>query len=1057
MLQAYLSEIQRYLSTNSATEHTYRPALKELLSTLLPHLTVVNEPKRERYGVPDYILMRKHDNIPVAFVEAKDLEDKDLEGRKENKEQFDRYRSSLDHIVFTNYLEFQFYEKGEFIESVRIAELLKKDKKIVPLKENFEKFKSLISRFGNAEAQKIVSPTRLAEIMANKARLLANVLEEILTNDQDTNGKLQSQMNAFKSILVHDIKPKDFADVYAQTITYGMFAARLHDTTPDTFSRLEAAMLIPKTNPFLRELFQYIAGFDLDERICWIVDDLAESFRATDMSKIMKGFGERTSQNDPMIHFYEDFLAAYDPKLRKSRGVWYTPKAVVNFIVRAVDDILKKEFNLRDGLADESEIKVDKVVDLTHDRRYSDGRKKVKDTYHRVQILDPATGTGTFLAEVISQIYDTFKGNEGVWQSYVDKHLLPRLNGFELLMASYAMAHLKIDQLLTETGYKSTDKRLRIFLTNSLEEYHKDVDSLFTSLATEANEASHIKRDSPMMVILGNPPYSGISQNDSTWISNLVDEYKYVGKDYFNERKHWLKDDYVKFIRLGQYFVDTRGEGILAYINNHSFLDNPTFRGMRWNLLKSFDKIYIVDLHGNSNKKEVCPDGSKDDNVFDIKQGVSINIFIKTSTKPKNKFADVFHCDVWGRRKSKYDFLTSNNLYSLDFKQLNPTAPFYFFVPKDETGRTKYEKGFAINELMPINSVGIVTARDALVIDFDKEVLLKRIEDFADITKSDDDVRNKFFPNKKVGNYLPGDTSSWSLSKARHTIQKVEHKDVIQPISYRPFDNREIYYHNAMIERPLYKIMQHFILGENVGLVTARSNKSNDCSHFYISKHITETKLGERTTQSCVFPLYLYNTSTDKHVRRPNLKAEIVDKIVKKIGLTFEAEKSGDMDKFAPIDLLDYIYAVLHSPAYREKYNEFLKIDFPRVPYPTSADEFRRLVEIGGELRLIHLMEHEALQEKVKDFPYPIPGNDLIEKVRWEPLSEEIGRVWINDKQYFDNIPITAWEFYIGGYQPAQKWLKDRVGRTLESRYIFTYQRIIKALIMTDEKMKMLN
>lgn len=1058
MLQAYLSEIQRYLSTNSATEHTYRPALKELLSTLLPHLIVVNEPKRERYGVPDYILVRKHDNIPVAFVEAKDLDDKDLEGRKENKEQFDRYRLSLDHLVFTNYIEFRFYEKGEFIECVRIAELRDKDKKIVPLKENFEKFKSLISRFGDAEAQKIVSPTRLAEIMSSKARLLANVLEEILTNDQDKNGKLQSQMKAFKSILVHDITPKDFADVYAQTITYGMFAARLHDTTPNTFSRLEAAMLIHKTNPFLRELFQYIAGFDLDERICWIVDDLAESFRATDMSKIMKGFGERTSQNDPMIHFYEDFLAAYDPKLRKSRGVWYTPKAVVNFIVRAVDDILKNEFNLPDGLADESEIKIDKVVDLTHDRRYSDGRKKVKDTYHRVQVLDPATGTGTFLAEVISQIYETFKGNEGVWQSYVDKHLLPRINGFELLMASYSMAHLKIDQLLTETGYKSSDKRLRIFLTNSLEKYHKDVDSLFTSLATEANEASHIKRDSPMMVILGNPPYSGISQNDSTWISDLVDEYKYVGKDYFNERKHWLKDDYVKFIRLGQYFVDTRGEGILAYINNHNFLDNPSFRGMRWNLLKSFDKIYIIDLHGNSKKKEVCPDGSKDDNVFDIQQGVSINIFIKTGTKPKNKFADVFHFDVWGRRNSKYNFLTSNNLYSLDFKQLNPTAPFYFFVPKDETGRTKYEKGFAINELMPINSSGIVSARDSLVIDRDREQLLQRISYFSDPSRTDDDIRQKFFPVKKSGKYLPGDTRGWSLSRARSMIRNYDHERKIQNLSYRPFDEHFIYYSSDMVDWGRESLFANFLIGNNIGLVVSRQCVS-DWRYVFCTKNICEFNLtgtAGRFGSGYVFPLYIYdnNTSTKGYVRRPNLKAEIVDEIARNIGLTFESEKSGDANKFAPIDLLDYIYAVLHSPAYREKYNEFLKVDFPHVPYPNSANEFRRLVEIGGELRLIHLMEHEALQVKVKDFPYPIPGNDLIEKIRWEPLSEEIGRVWINDKQYFDNIPITAWEFYIGGYQPAQKWLKDRVGHTLESQDIFKYQRIIKALMMTEEKMK---
>lgn len=1041
-IQEYIAEIEKQFLTGYAREHTYRPALKQLLETMLPHLTALNEPARLSCGAPDYILVRG--NIPVAFVEAKDIDNNDLAGRKEHKEQFGRYRSSLDNIAFTDYLDFHFYEKGEFVDSVRIAEV--NGNRIVARKENFEKFKSLIEHFGNAVSQTITSSSKLAEIMANKARLLANVIENVLVKEKDEDGNLKGQMDAFKDILIHDISPKEFADVYAQTITYGMFAARLHDPTPETFSRSEAATLIPKTNPFLRQLFQYVAGYDLDGRISWIVDDLAETFRATDMQKIMSGFGKRTEQNDPMIHFYEDFLSAYDPSLRKSRGVWYTPQAVVHFIVRAVDDILQKEFGLLMGLADTSKISIEQSVEQSHDKRYVDGKKKQKIEFHRVQILDPATGTGTFLAEVVSQIYNKFQGQAGMWQGYVDEHLLPRLNGFELLMASYAMAHLKIDWLLTETGYKPVEnKRLRIFLTNSLEKYHKDTGTLFAQfLAREANGANEIKRDTPVMVVLGNPPYSGISQNNGKWISDLVDDYKYIDHVYFKERKHWLKDDYVKFIRLGQSFVDKNCEGVLAYINNHSFLDNPTFRGMRWNLLKSFDKIYILDLHGNSKKKEVCPDGSKDENVFDIQQGVSINIFIKTGQKPKSGFAEVFHYDVWGKRQVKYDFLAGSDLYSLDFKKVVPTVPFYFFLPKDETGRDEYEEGFRINELMPVNATGVVTMGDPFALAESAEILYDRLQNFIDTPYDAETLNRKFDLGKNYADFI-----------LKSNLKKVS-IDSILPIAYRPFDTQYIYFDNRIVWRPRSKVMRHLLFDDNIGLVFSRQAITNNWSHVQIVNTMIDNRLhySSKGTSLCS-PLYLYDSNIlAGGVRHPNLKPEIVDKIATSIGLEFEAEKSGNTDKFAPIDLLDYIYAVLHSPVYREKYKEFLKTDFPRVPYPTSADEFRRLAGLGSELRQIHLMKHPTLESMITDYLYLGEGNNIVEKVRWEPLSESVGRVWMNSSQYFDNVPLTAWEFYIGGYQPAQKWLKDRTNRVLGFTDLSHWQRIIKALVMTDEIMK---
>ena len=1042
----YTKELNAQYSTGKATEHSYRPALKELLQSLIPKLTVVNEPSRYEFGAPDYILLYK--DTPIAFIEAKDFaKTNDLAGRKENKEQFDRYKQSLDNIIFTDYLDFWLYRNGEFVDSVRLAEL--RGDKIVLVNENEAKFVALIEHLANAQPQKITSSKKLAEIMAGKARLLADVISQLLAKDIEEQSDIYSQMQAFKEVLMHDITTEQFADIYAQTVAYGMFAARLHDPSPEDFTRQEAAALIPRTNPFLRQMFQYIAGYDLDERVAWIVDDLAEIFRVSDINKVMKGYGKRTRQTDPMIHFYENFLSAYNNKLRKNCGVYYTPQPIVSYIVRAVDEILQTEFGLADGLADTSKTKMTILNQKA--------KKRDKDTYeieaHKVQILDPATGTGTFLAEVINVIHDKMQGQQGIWQSYVENELLPRLNGFELLMASYAMAHLKLDMVLSETGYDTTknNERLRVYLTNSLEEHHDTIGTVWANaLSNEANQASHIKRDAPVMVVLGNPPYSGISSNNGAWITSLIDDYKYVNGVHFNERKHWLNDDYVKFIRLGQAFVDKNTEGVLAYINNHSFLDNPTFRGMRWNLMQSFDKIYIIDLHGNSKKKEVCPDGSKDENVFDIQQGVSINIFIKNGKKRKGELAEVYHCDIYSKRQDKYDYLTENSLSSTAFKRLEPNEPFYFFVPRDESNRAEYERGFRMDDVFPLNTTGVLTARDGLVIDIDKSSLHQRIKTFCDMHYSDTDIRSMFFGNRQEGKYPAGDTRGWSLSTARKTIADYDHHTHIKKIDYRPFDTRYIYYHSSMVDWGREKVMRHFIEGDNVGLMTCRQTVI-DWSHIGVSKYIVDdSRVSNKTKErGYVFPLYLYDAQDGKS-RRPNLDMEIVGQIADRIGLTFEAEPSNNEGAFSPFDLLDYIYGILHSPSYRERFNEFLKVDFPRIPYPTNASEFQRIAKIGGELRKVHLMEIK-LPILTK---FNVNGSDTVEIIKvTEGNSEDVIKIWINDKQYFDDVPRIAWEFYIGGYQPAQKWLKDRKGMKLEAKDYLHYAHIISALYRTQELM----
>lgn len=1304
-LTQYLNTLNQRYKLGNATEHTFRGDLQQLIESLVPSIRATNEPKRQKCGAPDYILTKK--DIPVGFIEAKDIGDNDLEGVKKNghKEQFDRYKASLNNLIFTDYLTFVLYRDGEFVTKISIGEASPNPTKggtleIRTLPENFAQFENFIQDFCAHTGQTIKSSKKLAQMMAGKARLLSKVIENVLISDEETDedSTLKAQMQAFKEILIHDITPKGFADVYAQTIAYGMFAARSHDPGLETFSRQEAYELIPKSNPFLKKLFGYIAGLDVDDRIKWIVDDLVNIFLACNVEEMLKNYGKSTKTEDPIIHFYEDFLSEYDPSLRKARGVWYTPAPVVNFIVRAVDDILKTEFDLPHGLADTSKTTIE--VDV-QDKK---GKKATREV-HRVQILDPATGTGTFLAEVIKLVYKKFEGQQGIWNNYVEAHLLPRLNGFELLMASYAMAHLKLDLLLTETGFKPTkDQRFRVFLTNSLEEHHPDTGTLFANwLSTEANEANRVKRDTPVMCIIGNPPYSGISSNNGKWISDLIEDYKYIDGVHFNERKHWLNDDYVKFIRYGQHFIEKNGSGVLAFINPHGFLDNPTFRGMRWNLLKTYDKIYTIDLHGNSKKKEISPDGTPDVNVFDIMQGVAITLFVKTGKKKANELGKIFHYDLFGKREMKYDFLLENSLKTIDYKELKPDKPFLFFVPKNNIGRSDYECGFRIDELFSKNVTGIVTMGDSFVIDNNKEVLYERISNFLNNDYSEDYLNKEFGLGKNYAKWIIENKSKIGLETSS-----------LSKISYRPFDDKWTYFDNKLIWRWRFDVNKNFFNKDNIGLVVGRQSTDEYWCNVQMSKFMIDNRyhFSYKGTAS-QFPLYLYpdtnaqltidtspNPSKGGELGRvPNLNMDIVNQIAEKLGLRFVPEKetspnpskggekdaiseadgavkevlgenvllpsfggagggqtsenteklqsvggndggqtlpdsdeqvkqrpgyvtanlynypyikeirdglkgnqtdaekiiweylrnkktghkirrqhvidnfitdfvclpkklvieidggihlqqkeqdelrtltlnekgykvirftndevfanpifvatqikevlderqtiiqdddsavlsssfgetfpacpdftSGNLFRqargghsfeelgggktFAPIDILDYIYAVLHSPTYREKYKEFLKIDFPRVPFPRRDVEhgvstFWQLVKLGGELRQIHLLESPVVDKYITQ--YPVSGDNVVSMPKYFPIPKnEItgaiqGYVYINDTQYFANVPLTAWSFYIGGYQPAQKWLKDRKGRTLDYEDILHYQKIIVALTETDRIMK---
>ena len=1002
MTEKYLDGIIRKFKTGKTTEHSFRGDLQDFIERTVTGVQAINEPTRQKCGAPDYIIQKK--NIPIGYIEAKDI-DKNLDV-VEKSEQLDRYRASLDNLILTNYLEFRFFVGGEHVDTVKVADIV--NGKIKVYEKEYQKLIDHIRNFCDYQGQTIKSPKQLANLMAQKAVMIRDVIINAL--ECDCAGSLASQRNAFKQILLHDLTDHTFADMYAQTIAYGLFVARLNDTTLDDFTRQEARELVSKNNPFLRQLFDYISGANLDDNLVWIVDDLVEIFRAVDLNKLLRNYGRTTQMSDPFLHFYETFLESYDKVNKEKRGVYYTPQPVVKFIVSAVDSILKTDFNLPHGLADDTTIKHTRTL------YYEKKKKKVKgetvyedvpvttdENVYKVQILDPATGTGTFLAETIRKIYSYFVNQQGIWSQYVDDALIPRLNGFEIMMTPYVMCHLKLDLLLQETGYTTTKQtnRFNVYLTNALEKDETTKYPLFDWLSEEARYAGMIKSEKPIMVVLGNPPYSVSSCNKNDYIDELMEVYK----QDLNERNiQPLSDDYIKFIRMGESFIEKNNEGVLAYISNNSFLDGVIHRQMRKHLMQTFDKIYILDLHGNAKKKETSPDGSKDENVFNIQQGVSINIFVKRGKKNADELAKVYHTELFGEREKKYEYLNANDLSTAGYKELTPTEPYYFFVPKDFSVQEEYDKGFSIEKLFLVNTSGVKTHHDNELIS---------MQPFSIET------------NRKY--------------------------------AYRPFDTRFINYDLKKVVRHRYNIMKHIINKDNIILCSCRQQSTFDFQHVLISTDIVDMCfLSSQTKESTyTFPLYLYEedsnqTSFFTQNRKPNLNTDIVRELEQKLGLTFTPEKEDTTGTFAPVDILDYIYGVLHSNKYRNKYKEFLKIDFPRIPYPENAEYFFKVAQLGKQLREIHLLESPVVNEFITS--YPVGGDNEVVKPEYKD-----NKVYINRTQYFDNVPEIAWNFYIGGYQPAQKWLKDRKGRILSYEDVMHYQKIIKALTETHTLMQQID
>lgn len=740
LLDEYFKALNETYSTHDASEYSYRSALENLLNSLLqPEYQAINEPRNMTCGKPDISIIRKRDAITVASIETKDINKPDLEGKGRNQEQFDRYKKAMNHAVFTDYLRFLFYESGNDTPILDIRIGTCQNDEIIPDSEKGKQLCTFLYKYIGKKIQPIRSATTLADLMAKKSQMMCAILTDLLKENGEDNasGLLKKTYTDLKDSLIQNLDEDGFAKIYSQTVAYGLFAARLNDSTPENFSRAEAAELIPKTNKLLRGIFNDLAGNTIHERISWIIDDLVEMFGATNLQKMF----ERDIRNnrDPLIHFYEDFLKAFNSADRKNFGVWYTPLPIVKFIVESIDILLKNKLSIEEGLADTTTI-----IHKTLDRETE---------LSQVQILDPAVGTGTFLAEIINHIADQYKGQETLWQKYVHSCLLPRLYGFEIQMASYTVAHIKFDMVLAHTGYKTEkDDAFHICLTDSLRKPNKTGESNTGYwISLEQAEADRIKSQRPIMVMLGNPPYNGESQNKADEIEELIEKYKQEPDQILNKKEKakkivdtkWLNNDYVKFIALGQRFIEENGKGIIGYITPNTHLDSLTFRGMRYQLLKTFDNMYIINLHGSNKTKETCPDGSKDENVFGIESGVCITLFVKTGTeKGESSLAKVYYKDVYGKKKDKFDFLEQNDLLALDFEEVTPTSPMYFLLPIKKNMETEFGQGFPVEELFIKKALGICTKRDSIAYQANLSDIKKIIEDFKFLEESE--IKKKY-------------------------------------------------------------------------------------------------------------------------------------------------------------------------------------------------------------------------------------------------------------------------------------------------------------------------
>jgi len=1186
IFKTYLDSLFALAQRGDAREESLYPALEDLLKALSQAqgraIQVTVLPKPTEAGNPDFRVWDGSHQV-IGYIEAK-APGANLD-QAETSAQLQRYLHTFPNLILTDFYEFRLYRNGALLERALLARpFIAQTLKTKPPAEQVKALARLFETFFSFALPPSFTAEGLARDLARRTRFMRDEVIRPELKQQVTvqQGPLYGFYDAFRKYLIASLTEDQFADLYAQTITYGLFAARTRVSPQPAqagtggFNRQAAYALIPATIGILRDVFQFISLGQPSPQMETIVDDIAAVLNAADVQAILTQYYQQGKGDDPILHFYETFLAEYDPETRERRGVYYTPQPVVRYIVRAVHDLLKTRFGLPDGLADE-----------------------------RVTLLDPAAGTLTFPAEAIQLAFQEFTGKYGAGakENFLRGHILPHFYAFELLMAPYAIGHMKIGFLLESLGVPlQAGERFQFYLTNALE--MEDLAQIaipgLASLSQESHQAAQVKKNEPILVILGNPPYSGISANQNEWTEKLLKTdldgaqsyYTVDGQPLGEKNPKWLQDDYVKFLRFAQWKIHKAGRGIVAMITNHGYLDNPTFRGMRQSLLKTFDEIYLLDLHGNSLKRETAPGGGADENVFDIRQGVAIALFVKygetasssqagsageaffhwqtaapvweklkpyaremrknptpaedalwqhlrlnqlgvkfrrqhaigpfivdfyarearliievdgpihetqkeydemrqayleslgyrvvrftneqvlqnmdavlatlqkvlsrphspapspytgkgdASPSPKSGRGPggrVYHAHLYGSRADKYAWLDAHDLSTAGYQPITPESPSYFFTPRQTQNLQTYQSWPSVTEIFPVNSVGIVTARDNLTIRWTPDEMWTTVLTFSQL--SEELARTAF--------QLGEDARDWKVSLAQQDVKREggPHREKIVPILYRPFDVRYTYYTGRSrgfhcMPRP--EVMRHMLAGESLGLITARSNKSGVMDHFFITDKIMETKCGESTTQSALFPLYLYPSTETPDMFHQEQKPNLADWLLPKLSAAY-----GFLP--APEDVLAYIYAVLYSPTYRQKYAQELRTDFPRIPFTADGALFRQMAALGQQLIDLHLLRSTPLLVGGKGgVKYQGQGSDVVEKVRYDAAT---GRVHINADKYFEGVTPEMWEYQIGGYQVLEKYLKDRKGRRLDDpvRYIHIASAIAETIRLQQQ------
>jgi len=1019
LFSKYLRELSAVAIQGDAREESFYPGLADMLAEVAQasgraHVRVTTLPKPTDAGNPDFRLWNGTDRI-VGYVEAKKPTEERLD-LIEDSEQLRRYRSTFPNLILTNFLEFRWYRNGERVETVLAARpmVLSQLRAIPPLEKADELF-SLLDRFLDFSLPKAFTAESLAVELAKRARFLRDVVAQQLQHEQDAPGVLSGFFEAFQTYLIGTLTPGDFADLFAQTIAYGLFAARTR--AGDGFSRRAAFDNIPHTIGVLRDLFRFISLGDLPDQLAWCVDDIAEVLAVADARGILDRYYHEGKGSDPIVHFYETFLAQYDPAERERRGVYYTPEPVVSYIVRSLHGLLKTEFKKPDGLAAAG-----------------------------VTLLDPAAGTMTFVVRAAQEAVREFevKYGAGGREDFIRRHILKNFYAFELMMAPYAVGHLKMGFFLEELGHRLADnERVPFYLTNTLDNEELEESRLpgFSALAEESRLAGKVKKQTPILVVLGNPPYSGHSSNMGDWIRELIDEYKKDCPELGRPAQaKWLQNDYVKFLRFAQWKIEQAGCGIVGMITDHGYLDNPTFRGMRQSLMRTFDDVYVLDLHGDSLKKETCPDGSKDENVFDIRQGVAIAFFIKRGeqTSPSAK---VRHDEIWGLRDFKYQWLNDHEISSTNWVAIAPEPRFFLFRPTDKDLEGAYEQFISVAKVFSENgdpAPGIVTTHDQFAISWTNDEARRKVQMLLQ-TRSEDEARLIW----KLCSQ-----SQWSYERAKKELADGEWRAQVVPILYRPFDIRWTVFNPNVAVHRRERVMRHMLAGENLGIAVGRAGQvigPDQWNIVFCTDRITEYNLYRRGGNN-LLPLYLYPSSDrgdlfahhEPWERQPNLNPKLVAALAEAYGR-----------EPTPEEVFHYIYAVLYSLAYREKYAEFLRIDFPRVPFTADAVLFRELAALGARLTALHLLKSPELDPPACRFEGK--GDSRIAKGRKAGLCHEPAkqRVYINAIQYFAPVPQEVWDYQVGGYQVCEKWLKDRQERQLDVDDIRTYCRIVTSLKLT--------